>query len=186
MERVFTDDMLRARALARRLQTAELVGLRGRRFRLGPGPDGLDALVSTVRHDVDASATLDGEARGLVDATFATYDFVDIRLVAEPGILARHGARGGMGALRTFGVLALREGMSEQDARECGERVFAMYEEGLATGSAYVHIFARARRSWWSRATRGERARGQRPATLVIERAVVSNCRVGPWPFRYL
>ena len=185
MESVFTPNLLRARRLSQRLFATPIASLVGTRLCLGSGPDGFDDIVQFLRRDVGDVVAFDDKARAYVIITLRKYDFADILVTMDASVLARHGARCGVTALREFGMLGLREGREDGD-EDCDDYIFDMYEQGVSQQVAYAHIFARAKRSWWSRAIHGDKVRGRLPAKLVVERGFVSNCSVGPWPFGYL
>jgi hypothetical protein len=186
MESLFTPMMWRVWRFSKRLRVAPLPSLVGARLRLSaPSPAGFDAITRALEAHAGGPVAWAPEGRGLALATLEKYDFADLRLSVEPSALERHRAVSGIEALRLQRLLVTRPS-SDDDARAAAEDVFDMYENGLTSEDACLHLLARARRSWWTRVTMGDRARGRLPATLIAEHAVVSNCRLPPWEWTYI
>jgi hypothetical protein len=186
MELLFTPHMLRIWRFSKRLSIASMSKLIGTRLTLRAGPDGFDDLLRDLERDVGSVISCDDAARGLALATLQKYDFADFRATVEASALSRHSAECGVKALRELGLLTPPPSTGVDDQREWAEEIFDMYEDGLTFDAAYLHVFARARRSWWTRAMKGKNIRGLLPATLIVERAYISNCSLAPWAFSYL
>jgi hypothetical protein len=177
--------MLRVWRFSKRLRMAPVPSLVGARLRLASPPAGFEAITRALETHVGGPVTWTHEGRGLALATLQKYDVADLRLSVHPSALERHRAATGIQALRLQRLLVTRPS-SDHDARAAAEDVFDMYENGLTSEDACLHLLAGARRSWWTRVTAGDRARGRLPATPSVEHAVVSNCRLPPWAWTWL